>query len=765
MGDILKAHVGISEGEPSEAISARLAAHPYLGLTLGIGSEEELHPLVARERLHDAWVGFVDELAVNRPVVLLIEDAHWAEDQLCDLLDTLIAHVTGPLLLLVTGRQELLDRRPAWGGSRSRTSALQLEPLKATDTGRLLGELLGTEVPAKMRDLIVERAEGNPFFVEELIATFVDHGVLQRSNGTWAFGQLPAGFAVPDSVQAVLAARIDLLADAEKSALQAASVIGRTFWTGPMYELVGAEHPDIGILEDREFVRRQPTSTLPGEREYLIKHALTREVAYQSLPRAKRAQLHADFAGWLDRRAEGHDELAPFLAHHYAAAVRSEDLDLAWTGRDAEVEQLRGKALTWLRRAADLAIGRYEIDDGISLLRRAVELEPDQARQAALWYEIGHANALKYDGTGMVAAMDRALELGADPGEVYPELAFQWALRSGMWPARLDDSVTEDCVHRAITDSAEGSASRVLALVAKSLAEDDLEAGRAALAIADTLGDVVLRFDALGAVVQVLHEKGDYSASFEAAAQRNELLPRVGDPDRVADALFVDAHENASIGRLAEARSLAERMEEAVANLTPHHRVHALEIRMMVVGAEGDWEAVRALTQRVEETIEANLATPCPFNRGGLVELATAWTYAGNTFEADRLLAKAEGVGMRSYVRIDAPRRLALAIARHDLLEIRKLVDMIETAWLTPGNWDIATALLDGLVELDDSERIEAVAPPGVSAGLLATPFAKRARAVARRDEVLLEEAAAQFEAMHLGRRASETRTWRERLT
>jgi hypothetical protein len=206
-------------------------------------------------------------------------------------------------------------------------------------------------------------------------------------------------------------------------------------------------------------------------------------------------------------------------------------------------------------------------------------------------------------------------------------------------------------------------------------------------------------------------------------------------------------------------------MEEAVANLTPHHRVHALEIRMMVVGAEGDWEAVRALTQRVEETIEANLATPCPFNRGGLIELATAWTYAGNTFEADRLLAKAEGVGMRSYVRIDAPRRLALAIARHDLLEIRKLVDMIETAWLTPGNWNIATALLDGLVELDDSERIEAVAPPWVSAGLLATPFAQRALAVARRDEVLLEEAAAQFEAMHLGRRASETRTWRERLT
>src|SRR6185503_2211944 len=168
---------------------------------------------------------------------------------------------------------------------------------------------------------------------------------------------------------------------AEKAALQAAAVIGRTFWTGPMYELVSAAQPDIAVLEEREFVRRSTTSSLPGEREYTIKHALTREVAYGSLPRARRAQLHADFAAWLDRRMDGRDELAPLLAHHYAAAVRPEDLDLAWAGRDDEVAHLRANALTWLRKAADLAIGRYEIDDGISLLKRAVELEPDRIAQ------------------------------------------------------------------------------------------------------------------------------------------------------------------------------------------------------------------------------------------------------------------------------------------------------------------------------------------------------------------------------------------------
>jgi predicted ATPase len=170
----------------------------------------------------------------------------------------------------------------------------------------------------------VERAEGNPFFVEELIGTLIDRGVLARINGTWSFGELPEDSSLPDSVQTVLAARIDLLPAPEKAALQAASVIGRTFWTGPVYELVGGESPDIGLLEERDFVRRSAGSSLGGEREYVIKHALTREVAYASLPMARRARMHAAFADWLKRRAEGREELAPLVAHHYVEAVRPE---------------------------------------------------------------------------------------------------------------------------------------------------------------------------------------------------------------------------------------------------------------------------------------------------------------------------------------------------------------------------------------------------------------------------------------------------------
>jgi class 3 adenylate cyclase/tetratricopeptide (TPR) repeat protein len=758
MADVLKQHFGISEGDSAETSSDKLVDHPYLGLTLGIASGDDLHPLVARERLHDAWVDFLADLTRERPVVLLIEDAHWAEDQLCDLIDTLVAQVAGPLLVLVTARPELLDRRPAWGGARDRTSAMRLDALPPADTGRLLGELLGADVPEAIRGLVMERAEGNPFFVEELIATLVDRGVLQRDNGSWRFGQLPAGFTVPDSVQAVLAARIDLLPDPEKEALQAAAVIGRTFWTGPMYELVRGGRPDIGLLEDREFVRRRPTSTLPGEREYVIKHALTREVAYESLPRARRAKLHAAFAAWLDRRTDGRDELAPLLAHHYATAVRPEDLDLAWAGKGDEVEELRAKAVSWLRKAADLSIGRYEIDDGISLLRRAVELEPDQGAQADLWFAIGHASALKYDGENFVEAMERALAFGAAPGDVYPELAFQFALRSGMWQRRLDDSITAEWISRAVADSQDGTPARVRALIAQSLRDDDLDSARVALAVADKLEDPVLRFDALGAVESVLEELGDLRDALDVAGMRAELIEQVADPDRVADAYFMRADLFINLGRFDDARAMTDRMEETVAGLTPHHLVHGLGMRLMLESAVQDWEAVRRLTQRTEESIEANLATPCPFNVGLLILLAAGWAHAASTVEPKRLLARVEDIGMTSYVAFYAPRWLALAIARHDREEIRRIIDSVQPARLTPGNWDQWTTLFDGLVEVGDTERIEAEASQWLNRDMFVTPFAVRALAFARRDEALLTDAAARFETMGLDRHAQRTR-------
>ena len=225
-------------------------------------------------------------------------------------------------------------------------------------------------MPQEVRSLLVERAEGNPFFLEELHSNVAE----QREPA--------AASRIPDNVHAVLAARIDQLPETEKAALQAAAVIGRVFWHGPVRELLDGVAPDFALLEARDFVRRRLSSALADERELTFRHALTREVAYAGVPKPRRARLHAAFAVWLERVGDGLGEHAALLAHHYAEAARPEDADLAWAGDDAELERLRAKAVAWLGRAAEFAIGRYELDEALAMLHRALELEPGAARSS-----------------------------------------------------------------------------------------------------------------------------------------------------------------------------------------------------------------------------------------------------------------------------------------------------------------------------------------------------------------------------------------------
>ena len=187
LAEVLREHLGILESDPPEVVAERLGDRRFLGLTLGLGVGEELHPLAVRERLHDAWVEFLEELARERPAVVLIEDVHWAEDDLCDLLEMLVRQVEGPLLVLATARPELLERRPGWSGMHLNRSELLLNALPVTDASHLLDELLGVELPASLRDVVLERAEGNPFFVEELLASLIDRGLLQQRNGGWSW--------------------------------------------------------------------------------------------------------------------------------------------------------------------------------------------------------------------------------------------------------------------------------------------------------------------------------------------------------------------------------------------------------------------------------------------------------------------------------------------------------------------------------------------------------------------------------------------------
>jgi class 3 adenylate cyclase/tetratricopeptide (TPR) repeat protein len=760
LAEVLKEHFGILDGDPAETVLERLGERRFLALALGLDVAEGLHPLLVRDRFQDAWTEFLGAVASERPLVVLVEDVHWAEEQLLVLIERLVEEVPGPLLVLATARPEILDERPGWS-SRGSAQTIELEALTTEDSVRLLDELLAGQLPPRLREVVVERAEGNPFFVEELLATLIDRGLLRQENGGWSLGELPPGFSVPDSVQAVLAARIDLLEPAEKEALQAAAVIGRIFWSGPVYELVSGE-PDLRALEERDFVRRRLGSSMAGEREYAIKHALTREVAYESLPKARRARLHAAFARWLERTSG--EELAPLLAHHYAAAVRPEDTDLAWSGADDEAADLRRRAVIWLGRAGDLATSRYELEDAIAIFRRAIELEDDRAGLAALWHKLGNAYALRFDGERFVEAIRTAIELTDDleaQAEMHADLALQSSARSGMWRTVPEEGLIEGWIERALEHAPPTSTARAKALLARSFwhGTDAAEPARQASALADQLADPHLRVFALEARALAAFGQGDYQQALTWAELVSNLVDEITDPDLLADAYVVAIPPAAALGRFREAERLAGVFREVNEPLTSHHRVHGVAVPCEVAELRGGWERILELEPDVVERVEANLETPCVRNARTLLLCALANVHAGDEGAAQELEQRAQELWMDGYGLILDAALLKLALARGDLDEVERLCD--SEFRLRRQTWffvSAITARFEGLGALRRVSELEETIAAFSRPKTVLEPFGLRALGVAKDDRKLLEEALGRFEGFGLDWHAEQTR-------
>jgi class 3 adenylate cyclase len=750
LGEILREQLGILENEPQEAALQRLGEREILGLALGLDVTGDAHPLAVRDLFQQAWVGFLSELTAATPTVVLVEDLHWAEEPLLDLLERVCRDVRGPLLVIGTSRPELLDRRPAWGGGRRNASLVWLDALSPVESAEMLDELVPGELSTETRQALVERAEGNPFFLEELLAAFVETRTVVEE--------------LPDSVQAILSARVDRLASGDKAALQAASVIGRIFWSGPTLELVGGTNVDWGVLEDRDFIRSRPGSSMGGEAEYAFKHALTREVVYSSVPKARRARLHAAFAAWLERTGGGRDEDAPLLAHHYAQAASPADADLAWNDAPGELAQLRVRAVVWLRRAAELAIRRYDLDEGMADVHRALELcEPHE--RSGLWREIGRASALKFDGERFWVSMKRALQLTDDAqlqADILGDLAFQTAIRSGMWPQRPDHEEVEGWIHQALELAEPQSPARARALIARAYwnPSEERAAAREGSALAEQSGDLVLRSYAWGARASAAFAERSYDESFDWALRRVDLLPEIADPDHHTEVYEELIPPCALIGRFKEALRMVETHAELSRRLTSHHRIHSIAMELEVKELMGDWGSIRERGAVVEHLVSENLGTPCIRNARSLLVDAVAHAYGGEHETARRLEERAleiafEGFGFRLF----GP-RVRLALIRNDLDVVEEMID--EDVSRRGHDWMVTSAMvtcrLDGLLALGRREEVEHEAAPLASGRSVLRPFALRALGVVRQDEALLQDAIARFEELGLGWHAAETR-------
>jgi class 3 adenylate cyclase/tetratricopeptide (TPR) repeat protein len=380
LAEMVKAQAGILDGDTPGQAAAKLAAMAeqvlggvpeagwvgrHLGALAGLGGDGAAVG-GDRSEAFAAWRQFVEALAEARPLVLVFEDLHWADDGLLDFVDYL-AEWAGqvPLLVVGTARPELLAGRPDWGGGKPNAVTLSLAPLSQEDTARLLGSLLDRPVlEAGQQAVLLAQAGGNPLYVEQYAQMLADQGVAR---------QLP----VPESVQGIIAARLDLLAPLDKRLLQGAAVIGKVFWPGAVAALGGGPGPgELGErlhgLERKQFIRRERASSVAGETQYAFAHVLVRDVAYGQIPRAARAGLHAAAAGWIESLGPVEDH-AEMLAHHYLAA-----LDLARAaGQDTAGLAPRARAV--LHQAGDRAVALNAFGSAAGYYRAALALWPSDA--------------------------------------------------------------------------------------------------------------------------------------------------------------------------------------------------------------------------------------------------------------------------------------------------------------------------------------------------------------------------------------------------
>ncbi|HET9462000.1 MAG TPA: BTAD domain-containing putative transcriptional regulator [Gaiellaceae bacterium] len=389
LGEVVKAQAGILESDDPQQAAEKLEAaatavledpthRDWIVASLApLVGAVSTSPVGADERAETSFTGwrrFLEAIAVHDPLVLVFEDLQWADPALLDFLDRLADSGSPvPMLVVCTARPELYDMRPGWGGGKRNSTAIALSPLSEEETGRLLAALLARAVlPGVVHDVLLERSGGNPLYAEEFARMLVDRGILERHGrrGVIAPG---AEIPVPESIHAVIAARIDLLPPERKVLLQDAAVIGRVFWSSAVadMQMIDEATVDAALREvaRTELIRPARVSSLSDEAEYSFWHALVRDVAYGQIPRAVRARKHEAAADWTERlagdRVTDHAEL---LAHHYLRA-----LELRRAVGDDPTAQLEERAVRFLALAGDHAL-QLDVSRAESYYRRALEL-------------------------------------------------------------------------------------------------------------------------------------------------------------------------------------------------------------------------------------------------------------------------------------------------------------------------------------------------------------------------------------------------------
>ncbi len=556
---------------------------------------------VDKDLLFAAWRSALEATARQNPLVIVFEDLHWSSDSLLDLAEFVMQpRGDAAVLMIVLARPELLDRRPNWGGGRLNHLAIALEPLGSTAIAGLVRHLLDTDAPDVI-NLVAERSEGNPFYAGELVRSYLEHGSLEK---------------LPDTVQATVLARLDLLPAGERRVLQLGSVFGRAFRAGG----VGALEPGIDQhvvelcenLADRELIR-----PAEGDR-YSFRHMLIQEVAYGTLPRSERARLHADAARWVESITPGREvALSEILAFHYREAAV---LYTALEPTSEETKQTRQLAAKWLLKAADVAVAAAATPEAVRHIRASFDFVEEKLRPRL------------HERIGDLTAGDSGLEEYRLALEEYKEcdcpvddqlralagmlmVATRWAGSVGDRPSEqwmadlrargrslLEESTDRFSIARFLAADAFFPfwVQRIRPPTAEELADAESSANRG-LEIAHELDDPELTSVVLDAIGGFSTATNDWARARETAEKRIAFEAKLGLYERL-DAHSMLAWMSYLMGDLATAeKDSAQMVARLLPGQAPYPALHLFAWRAVVLQALGRWDEAVTMFWRALE--------------------------------------------------------------------------------------------------------------------------------------------------------------------
>jgi class 3 adenylate cyclase/tetratricopeptide (TPR) repeat protein len=617
LSEIVKAQAGILEGDGADTVReklhdevSRLIPEPreatwvesQLRPLAGVGGEEEQRT-DRRDEAFTAWRRFFERMAEHRPLVLVFEDLHWADDDLLDFVDHLVEWASGvPILIVGTARPELLERRPAWGGGKLNATSLSLAPLSEAHTSRLLASLLDRPlVAADAQAELLARAGGNPLYAEQ-------YAQMLRE------GADDADLRVPGSIQGVIAARLDLLPPEEKALLQDAAVLGKVFWLGSIIDGRSPTEAEAALhaLDRKGFVRRARASSVADESEYTFLHLLVRDVAYGQIPRGGRAEKHRRAAEWIESLGRP-DEHAETRAYHYLSA-----LELARSSRQP-TDDLTERARHALREAGDRAAALNAFDAAARSYRSALELWPtDDPERPRLLLSCGTVLAIGQEsGEEELESAARGLvELGDHEHAARAEIL----LADSDWRAGQRDAADVH-LQRAVALVQDIPSSPAKAIVLSEVSryhmlgdrfEDAIQIGRQALEMASDLGLDEVRAHALNNIGSARAIVGDIGGIGDLE-QSIEISDGISSPEslRGYNNLFANQVSIGQLDKAAAALRAGLPVAERFGNRGRNARWLRFE-RLHVAFWEGRWDDALAI---IDET----------FSQAGPEHALTRW--------------------------------------------------------------------------------------------------------------------------------------------